>query len=136
MKDFTLQAKSIWAKECPREVDQYVAFRYTFDTACEGVVTLCLFANSYYNLYVDGAFLHRGPFRRHESCAEYDVIDCYLTAGKHTVAVSCIGSASKRRLTVRGSPPSGCAERAVALPLQRMRAGRLVSLMPLKAMAI
>lgn len=87
MKHFEAIPNAIWAKTCEREFDQYVAFRKDFATDTEGIVTLRLFANTYYNLYVDGVFLHRGPIRRHERCAEFDELSCYLKAGRHTVAV-------------------------------------------------
>ena len=68
------QAKNIWAAVTERDYDQYVLFRKNFLLDESGKVKLELFADTYYNLYVDGVFLHRGPIRRHELNAFYDEI--------------------------------------------------------------
>lgn len=85
--DFLNTVSLIWAADCPREFDQYVAFRRSFKTAQDGLCRIRIFADTYYNLYVDGEFIHRGPVRRHEHSAEYDVLECSLKKGSHTVAV-------------------------------------------------
>ena len=57
-------ANVIWTA-CNREVDVYVLFRKKFH-APGGECSIKLFANTYYNLYIDGSFIHRGPVRRTE----------------------------------------------------------------------
>lgn len=81
------QAKNIWAAVTERDYDQYVLFRKNFLLDESGKVKLELFADTYYNLYVDGVFLHRGPIRRHELNAFYDEIFCEMNVGEHTIAV-------------------------------------------------
>lgn len=81
------EAGVIWAENCSRSYDQYVAFRRNFRTDEDGACRVRLFAETYYNLYIDGEFIHRGPVRRHEQSAEYDEIECYLKKGEHTLAV-------------------------------------------------
>ena len=66
------RANVIWPQNCSREEDLYALFRKTFShngRSCK----VRLFANTYYNLYIDGSFLHRGPVRRHEMHAEFDI---------------------------------------------------------------
>ena len=52
MKYFKITPSVIWAKNCGRDFDQYVAFRREFTFENDGEVNLCLFANTYYNLYL------------------------------------------------------------------------------------
>ncbi len=80
-------AKIIWAKTILRDSDQYVAFRKPFTTTENGTVTLDIYADTYYNLYIDGTFIHRGPVRRHETAAQYDRITLDLDQGTHIIAV-------------------------------------------------
>ncbi len=80
-------AKILWVNSPAREIDQYVAFRKEFEATENGTFTLSLFANTYYNLYVDGEFIHRGPVRRHEAAAQYDTVPFDLKKGKHVIAV-------------------------------------------------
>ncbi len=80
-------AKILWASSTPREIDQYVAFRKTFEATENGTFTLSLFADTYYNLYVDGEFIHRGPVRRHELTPQYDTLTFDLKKGTHVIAV-------------------------------------------------
>ena len=87
MSFFDMKPKVIWAKEIHRDFDQYVAFRREFTIPYETTIEFNVFANTYYNLYVDGNFIHRGPVRKHEKCAEYDKLNVRLMAGTHTVAV-------------------------------------------------
>ena len=68
------RANVIWPQNCSREEDLYALFRKTFShngRSCK----VRLFANTYYNLYIDGSFLHRGPVRRHEMHAEFDELN-------------------------------------------------------------
>lgn len=81
------KAKIIWADNCERTVDQYILFRKKVNISGCGKTEIAIFANTYYNLYVDGVFIHRGPVRRHESNACYDTINCELNKGEHTIAV-------------------------------------------------
>ncbi|MCR5484924.1 MAG: hypothetical protein K6F09_04960 [Clostridiales bacterium] len=75
----------IRAKNCKREKDQYVMYRKRFSVPKKGDFSICLFADTYYNLYVDGVFINRGPVRRHENSAEYDEINVRLKSGTHCV---------------------------------------------------
>lgn len=80
------RANVIWPQNCSREEDLYALFRKTFShngRSCK----VRLFANTYYNLYIDGSFLHRGPVRRHEMHAEFDELTLQLTPGSHVIAV-------------------------------------------------
>ena len=79
-------ANVIWPAHCHRETDIYALFRKTFSHS-GGTCKVRLFANTYYNLYIDGTFLHRGPVRRHESHAEYDELTIDLDPGTHVIAV-------------------------------------------------
>ena len=79
------RANIIWPADCAREIDVYALFRKTF--TANGDCTIRLFADTYYNLYLDGSFLHRGPVRRHEAHAEYDTLTVSLSPGQHTIAV-------------------------------------------------
>ena len=81
------QARRIWAAECTRDIDQYVLFRKQITVPSDGIYDLRIFGDTYYNLHIDGHFLHRGPVRRHEAHAEFDCLQLFLTAGVHTVAV-------------------------------------------------
>lgn len=81
------KAKNIWAKNVLRNTDQYILFRKKFIVGKAGVVDFTLFANTYYNFYIDGVFINRGPVRRHELNAEFDEIKCYLSEGDHVAAV-------------------------------------------------
>lgn len=79
-------AKVIWPAHCQRQTDIYALFRKTFSHS-GGICHVRLFANTYYNLYIDGSFLHRGPVRRHEAHAEYDELTINLDPGTHVIAV-------------------------------------------------
>lgn len=80
------EANIIWPRSCGREIDVYALFRKSFSHN-GGSCQLRIFADTYYNLYVDGSFLHRGPVRRHEAHAEFDTLTLQLAPGSHTVAV-------------------------------------------------
>ncbi len=80
-------AKIIWSKNTLRNNDQYVTFRKEFEATENGRFDLTVFGDTYYNLYMDGEFIHRGPIRRHEAAAQYDTITFDLTKGKHVIAV-------------------------------------------------
>lgn len=84
-KKHDIIANVIWAN-CERDIDMYVVFRKKFVTENE-TCSIKIFADTYYNLYVDGSFIHRGPVRRHENTAEYDKLSLCLEKGEHTVAV-------------------------------------------------
>lgn len=81
-----ISAKVIWPAEQPRDFDIYAMFRKKFTVTSEKC-SVRIFANTYYNLYVDGSFVHRGPIRRRETNAEIDILDFDLSVGEHTVAV-------------------------------------------------
>ncbi len=81
-----ITAKVIWPSEQPRDFDIYAMFRKKFTITAEKC-SVRIFANTYYNLYVDGSFVHRGPIRRRETNAEIDILDFDLSVGEHTVAV-------------------------------------------------
>lgn len=84
-KKHDIIANVIWAN-CERDIDMYVVFRKKFVTENE-TCSIKIFADTYYNLYVDGSFIHRGPVRRHENTAEYDKLSLCFEKGEHTVAV-------------------------------------------------
>ncbi len=82
-----MKTNILWSKNVTRHEDQYVAFRKVFKATADGKFTLDLYADTYYNLYIDGQFIHRGPVRRHETAAQYDTLTFDLTAGTHVIAV-------------------------------------------------
>lgn len=81
-----IDANVIWTESQQRDFDIYVMFRKKVSITDEDC-TLKIFANTYYNLYVDGSFIHRGPIRRKETNAEIDVLNLKLSVGEHTIAV-------------------------------------------------
>ena len=80
------RAHVIWPENCSRQEDLYALFRKTF-THSGSTCKVRIFANTYYNLYIDGSFLHRGPVRRHEAHAEFDELTLELAPGSHVIAV-------------------------------------------------
>lgn len=80
-------ADNIWANRCERSVDQYVLFRTEIEISGMAETEITIYADTYYNLYIDGAFVNRGPVRSYEYHAAYDTIHFVLKEGKHTIAV-------------------------------------------------
>ena len=81
------KALRIWAADESRNKNCYALFRKKFVLSSEYECTVKISADTYYNLYIDGAFINRGPVRHHEFSYEYDELTVALDAGEHIIAV-------------------------------------------------
>lgn len=77
----------IWCKDPKRQQNAYALFRRDFKTTDSGELHLDITADTFYNLYIDGAFIHRGPARGHLEYYGFDRMTLRLPAGPHTLAV-------------------------------------------------
>lgn len=84
-RDF--KALRIWAEGAVRDKNSYALFRKKFHLSKTSECTLRISADTYYNLYVDGVFINRGPVRHHEFSYEYDELCLSLGEGEHLIAV-------------------------------------------------
>ena len=85
-----LQSAMIWSPTVPSGTQAYVAFRKTFELP--GPVApsvLHLFADSRYMLWVNGAYVLRGPCRFNPKRPEYDSVDLrpFMKQGGNTLVV-------------------------------------------------
>jgi len=94
-----LQSAFIWTGAAAPTGDEGVAvgFRKTFDlNAKPAAALLQLFADARYILWVNGAYVERGPARFQPNGPEYDTVEIapFLRAGKNSIAVLCVGNLS------------------------------------------
>lgn len=79
----------IWCDSSVSARNAYAQFRHTFDAATEGRIRFRLTADSFYQLFVDGRRVARGPSRGHLEWYPFDLFELSLDAGRHTLAVLC-----------------------------------------------
>ena len=84
-------AQYVWFDEAGRGRNRFAAFRYVLDLrtrAAEGHA-VCIFADTAYHLYVNGAFVDAGPARFDPRFPLYDTHDLapYLRKGRNVIAV-------------------------------------------------
>ncbi|MBN2853907.1 MAG: hypothetical protein JXQ23_14345, partial [Clostridia bacterium] len=79
--------KIIWPGKSTRHNNLYCAFRKKFEMRKAGECHIYLSADTYYNLYIDGSFINRGPVRAYETNYSYDDITLFLNKGIHQIAV-------------------------------------------------
>ena len=92
-----LQRAMIWTQPREDQAGVAVAFRKTFDLPAKPVqAELHLFADARYVLWVNGAYVERGPARFQPNGPEYDTIDLAprLRAGKNVAALLVAGNLS------------------------------------------
>ncbi|MCL2665481.1 MAG: alpha-L-rhamnosidase N-terminal domain-containing protein, partial [Defluviitaleaceae bacterium] len=85
------KAKYIWYEPDDTSRNPYAAFRRTFET--DGRVKnaeLNIFADTCYQLFVNGKFIGFGPVRFDPKFPQYDTYDIakYLVPGKNVIAVT------------------------------------------------
>ena len=92
-----LQSAMIWAEAAQNKPGVAIAFRRTFELAGQpGRVTLNLFADARYILWVNGTYVERGPGRFQPNGPEYDTLNLapYLKAGANVIAILVVGNLS------------------------------------------
>ena len=92
-----LQASFVWADPSVARPGVAVAFRRSFDlTATPGTAALSLFADARYVLWLNGAYVDRGPSRFQPNGPQYDVVDLShrLRPGRNVLAVLVVGNLS------------------------------------------
>lgn len=79
----------IWSHAGPPAASEVALFRHSFSLAAPlSAPTLALFADTRYEVWLDGAWLGRGPARFSRQTHEYDVYPLQpLGAGQHLIAV-------------------------------------------------
>ena len=85
-----LQAAFVWTQADPTREQQYAVFRKTLDMdTAPSKALLRLFADVRYALWINGAYVERGPCRFDPKRPEYDVLDVTkrLRKGRNAVAV-------------------------------------------------
>ena len=85
-----LQTSCIWSASSPPGRQAYVAFRKDFDLpSLPGTATLHLFGDSRYILWINGAYVLRGPCRFDPKRPEYDSVDVrsFLRQGANRIMV-------------------------------------------------
>ena len=83
----TFKAFRILAKRESRLKNSYTVFRKMIRLKNPAECTLKISADTYYNLYIDGSFVNRGPVRHPEFSYEYDELSVALGEGEHLLAV-------------------------------------------------
>jgi hypothetical protein len=92
-----LQKAMIWTQPAQNQMGVAVAFRKTFDLREKPTrAGLRLFADARYVLWVNGAYVERGPARFQPNGPEYDTINLApdLRAGRNVVALLVAGNLS------------------------------------------
>ena len=87
----SLTARYVWYDAQGLGRNLYACFRRSFALAAPvRAATLCLFADTNYQLFINGALVEFGPTRFDPRFPMYDVIDIarYLRAGRNVIAVS------------------------------------------------
>ena len=100
-------AKYIWYDRTGTGRNPYCMFRKSFRiTGTAGNAVLNLFADTAYQLFINGEFINFGPIRFDPQFPVYDTYDLrpYLKAGKNVIAVlvNFIGHKTFRSIPVRG----------------------------------
>ena len=93
----TLQSSMIWTQPLETQSGVAIAFRKTFELSAKpATAELHLFADSRYVLWVNGAYVERGPARFQPNGPEYDTIDLAnnLQPGTNVVALLVVGNLS------------------------------------------
>jgi alpha-L-rhamnosidase len=94
-------ALAIWAAgSAPGAADhQVVLFRTSIEVEPDAAGTgqLAIIADTRYEVFLDGAFVGRGPARFSASLHEYDVLAVELPAGSHWLAVAVQWAPNRRR---------------------------------------
>lgn len=92
------QARPIWASESFAEQTEVVLFRRSFRIDRDSQVRIRIFADTRYELWVDGTWLGRGPARFSKNYREFDTYELQrLPAGLHHVAVLVQWAPNTRR---------------------------------------
>lgn len=107
-----LRQAMVWADLSPEETRGVAAaFRRQFhlNQADAGKVTMSVFADVRYILWVNGAYVDRGPGRFQPNGPQYDVIDLtpHVRAGTNTIAILVIGRVSGGKVML--NEPGLCA---------------------------
>lgn len=92
-----LQNAMVWTQPVVNHPGVAIAFRKTFALAAKpAAAELQLFADARYVLWVNGAYVERGPARFQPNGPEYDTIDLanHLQPGTNVVAVLVVGNLS------------------------------------------
>lgn len=92
-----LQSSMIWADSTQNKPGVAIAFRKTFELPqVPAAATLHLFADARYVLWVNGAYVERGPARFQPNGPEYDSVSIarHLNAGHNAVVVFVYGNLS------------------------------------------
>lgn len=85
-----VQKHIIWNASAPEGKQAYVVFRKTIDFPAAPVeAVLRVFADTRYTLWINGAYVERGPCRFDPKHPEYDVIPVtrYLAQGRNVIAI-------------------------------------------------
>jgi len=101
-----LQKSMIWADPAQKSGGETIAFRKTWDIAeVPGTAILHLFADARYILWVNGAYVERGPARFQPNGPEYDSIDIapQLRRGRNAIALLVVGNLSGGKIMLH--PP-------------------------------
>jgi len=77
----------IWTDSAKQARNAYAFFRRSFHLPADVRLSLRITADSFYELFVDGKRLGRGPSRAHLDYYSYDHYELPLSAGEHVVAV-------------------------------------------------
>ena len=85
--DCSFKAFRILAENESRSKNSYSIFRKKIRISRSAECVLRISADTYYNLYIDGSFINRGPVRHPEFSYEYDELTVALGEGEHLLAV-------------------------------------------------
>jgi alpha-L-rhamnosidase len=93
------QTPAIWSHGAPPQPHEVSLFRQRFAVpASLANARLEIFADTRYEVYLDGQFMGRGPARFSKWTREYDVYEIpFLSAGEHVLAVMAQWSPNTRR---------------------------------------
>jgi len=89
----------IWALSSPPSQSEVALFRHTFETSVPAnYAELHIFADTRYELWIDGDWVGRGPARFSRTLREYDVFELgTLGTGEHLIAVLVQWAPNNRR---------------------------------------
>ena len=89
----------IWAHSSPSLQSEVALFRHTFETSVPvNYAELQIFADTRYELWIDGDWVGRGPARFSRALREYDTFELgTLGAGEHLIAVLVQWAPNNRR---------------------------------------
>lgn len=109
----------LWSKEVKEsDLDRHVAFRGVLEVGAPTEIEISLLASSWFNLWIDDAFLAEGPARYPAGFPEYQTSTVRLAPGRHVLAAQVNHTGVSTRLLEPISPFFACAAAGKSGPVE------------------